>query len=177
MGSSVRHAPSSDPQVDQLIHARVGIAPLAWARSLHDRRVDVTAGYVVDVDPTDNDIGDTYHGGFIGLSLAPWVSGDPDGLLGRLSLDANGDLMIGQDDAWGGGLSLGFTLEMSGFVEGAFAEGGNKAAIAAAAMGEIGVALASHVGLHVIGPDRYWLATLGVGLRLPAFPGIAIASK
>jgi len=180
VGSSLRDGPrsgrSSDPRVDRIIHARIGMAPLGWVRSLHDRRVDITAGYVVDADPTDNDVGDTYHGGFVGLSLAPWVNGDPDGLLGRLSFDANGDLLLGQDDAWGGGLSLGFTLEMSGFVEGALAEGWHSGAIAAATMGEIGVALAGNAGLHAIGPDRYWLATLGLGLRLPSFAGIAIAS-
>ena len=98
-------------------------------------------------------------------------------MLGRLSIDATGDLLVSPiDDEWGGGAMVTANLEVAGFVEGTFAESGSNGAAAGAAMGELGVALQASGGLHAVGPEHYWLATIGLGVRLPAMVGAGIAS-
>ena len=110
------------------------------------------------------------------MSYYPWVRGDADDGIARAGVDLNGDVLRSPDGAYGGAVSISTDVELNALLEGAFAGSDSKAMVAAAGSGELGVSLRTTAGLQMLAQEQAWLFTLGLGVRLPAFAGIAVAA-
>lgn len=163
---------------------RIGVNPLQLSPEM-DKRFDVGAGYVADLEsrPAPRPRMGYMQGAYLESTVWPLaVALGQDSVL-RLGPRATVDLLFadGGRDAGVGALA-GVELELGTYCTSPVDSVSQnqpdadvkRTQIIGVAAGEAAIALSLQGGFRWVGPQRYWLALVGVSGRLPASAGLLL---
>lgn len=183
-GRTMLHAPDapstamsrSDPPTTSGsgFRLRATLHPLALSPDLAERHYDFGIGYALDPPLVDSVV----QGPTLEASWLPLVARF-DGVVVRIRLRTQTRLLYASD-LGGPGLAVaaGAEADVTGFVDGGFAEGdsggGSMSGVVGAGYGEVGVGLWAEVALAELGPYAWLDYSAGVAIHVPFSGGAGI---